>query len=267
MRMRRLIVATALAVAAGGLTTLVAPAHAGVPWLVTIHVDNVRATVAHTFTFTGRVTPSARAGGLKVLLKEKRAGTNKPWKVLATDKINSRGHYLVTDKPSTNTIRKYRVVMPATSAHAKGVSSSLTVKVYAWSKLTLRPTVNESNLEPVASVSIGGVDYPASLQATIVHNPDGPTIGAVEFNLDRKCLAFRGRFGLSDSSEGGGEARIKASADGVTWFSEAFAVGFSRPDSVMFTTPPLKVRFDTTSLVDGLDGLGAVGKPQVSCTR
>ena len=41
--MRRLIVAAALALAAAGMTTQAAPAQAGVPWLVTIHVESVRA--------------------------------------------------------------------------------------------------------------------------------------------------------------------------------------------------------------------------------
>jgi hypothetical protein len=264
--MRRLIVATALALAAGGLTTPVASAQAGAPWLVTIHVDTAQATMRHTFRFTGKVTPRAPAAGLKVVLQKKRAGMDKPWRAFTSDKIDSRGHYLLKSKPTANTVRKYRVVVPASAAHARGVSSVLTVKVYGWSRLTLRPSVNQSFLDPVASVSIAGVDYPASLEARIVH-PDGPITGSVEFGLDGQCIAFRGTFGLSDSSDEGAEAYVAASADGVEWFSEAFAGDFTRPNSIMFKTPPLKIGFETGSYLDGLDGLGAVGTPKVLCIR
>ena len=190
--MRRLIVAAALALAAAGMTTQAAPAQAGVPWLVTFHVESVSGVVGHSFRFTGKVTPRARAAGLKVVLQQKRAGSDKPWRVVATGRISGRGDYLVRERPSTNTIRRYRVVMPATAAHARGVSSVRTLKVYAWSNLTLRPPVNESNFEPVASVSIAGVDYPASLEARSSANPDVPTTGTVEFNLDRMCIADPG---------------------------------------------------------------------------
>jgi hypothetical protein len=140
------------------------------------------------------------------------------------------------------------------------------VKVYGWSRLTLRPPVNESFLDPVASVPIAGVDYPASLEARIVH-PDGPTTGSVEFDLDGQCIAFRGTFGLSDHSDEGAGAWVIASADGVVWFQEPFEGDFTRHNSTGFSPPPQTVRFETESYVDGLDGLGAVGKPQVSCTR
>ena len=60
---------------------------------------------------------------------------------------------------------------------------------------------------------------------------------------------------------------MTASADGTPWFSQTFSLGGSTPNAVTFPTPPLKVSFDTASLVAGLDGLGAVGTPEVFCTR
>ena len=277
--MRRLIVAAALALAAGGMTTQAAPAQAGVPWLVTFHVESVSGVVGHSFRFTGKVTPRARAAGLKVVLQQKRAGSDKPWRGVATGRISGRGDYLVRERPSTNTIRRYRVVMPATAAHARGVSAVRTLKVYAWSNLTLRPPVNESNFEPVASVSMGGVEYPASLEAKSSLNPDVPTTGTVEFNLDRMCMQFRGTFGLSDNSEVSddpdysAEAWLAASADGVEFYRGALALGhkaFYGANYFPTSTPPVTVRFDTESIWDSpgqLDGLGAVGTPQVLCTR
>jgi hypothetical protein len=150
------------------------------------------------------------------------------------------------------------------------MSSVLTVKVYAWSNLTLRPPVDESNFEPVASVSMGGVVYPASLEAKSSLNPDVPSSGTVEFYLDRMCIEFWGTFGLSDNSDEGAEAVIEASADGVMFHQEATA-GHKSNIFFRFTTPPLMVRFDTKSAWDNppakLDGLGAVGTPTVNCTR
>ena len=274
--MRRLIVAAALALAAGGMTTQAAPAQAGVPWLVTFHVESVSGVVGHSFRFTGKVTPRARAAGLKVVLQQKRAGSDKPWRGVATGRISGRGDYLVRERPSTNTIRRYRVVMPATAAHARGVSAVRTLKVYAWSNLTLRPPASESNFEPVASVSMGGVEYPASLEAKSSLNPDVPTTGTVEFNLDRMCMGIRGTFGLSDNSElsadpdYSAEAWVVASADGVEFFKRAMALGYKTFSANFFSTPPVTVRFDTESIWDSpgqLDGLGAVGTPQVLCTR
>ncbi len=168
---------------------------------------------------------------------------------MATDRINDLGRYLVRAKPSTNTIRRYRVVMPATAAHARGVSPMRTVKVYAWSNLTLRPPANESNFETVASVSMGGMVYPASLEARSILNPDVPSSGTVEFDLGRRCIQFRGTFGLSDNSDEGGEAWLEASADGVDFYKEATAA-HKRQIAVGFATPPLKVRFDTESIWD-----------------
>ena len=60
---------------------------------------------------------------------------------------------------------------------------------------------------------------------------------------------------------------MQADADGAPWFNVTFSVGESTPNAFDFETAPLKVHFQTTSLVDGLDGLGAVGTPEVYCTR
>jgi hypothetical protein len=46
-----------------------------------------------------------------------------------------------------------------------------------------------------------------------------------------------------------------------------YALGESDHDAVTFETPPLKLRFESVSQVDGADGLGAVGTPEVYCER
>jgi hypothetical protein len=60
---------------------------------------------------------------------------------------------------------------------------------------------------------------------------------------------------------------VQADADGAPWFDQTFPVGGSTANAFDFETAPLKVHFQTTSLVDGLDGFGAVGTPEVFCTQ
>ncbi len=62
---------------------------------------------------------------------------------------------------------------------------------------------------PSSSVSINAVDFPSSLEAFTFH-PNGPATQSIEYNLDHKCIRFRGTFGLSDDSESGGQASVQA---------------------------------------------------------
>jgi hypothetical protein len=89
----------------------------------------------------------------------------------------------------------------------------------------------------------------------------------VEFNVDHGCTAFRGTFGLSDDSVSGSQATVTATADGTPWFGQTFALGQSTRNTVTWETPPLKLRFASVSTVDGADGLGAVGTPEVYCEQ
>ena len=97
--------------------------------------------------------------------------------------------------------------------------------------------------------------------------PGGPATQSVEFNVNHKCLRFRGRFGLSDNSETGAQAEVQASADGAPWFDQSFALGESTPNRFTFETPPLKLRFQTQSTIDGVVGLGGVATPEVYCEQ
>jgi hypothetical protein len=211
---------------------------------------------------------SKAAAGLLVTLQEKIAG--KRWHDQRQARVHKDGTYTTYDVPTRNTSRLYRVLMPGTKHRSRGVSDPLTVVVYQWKQLTTFPQANPSFLPAVTSVSMNGTAYPASLEATTVPPtvpPTGPTSQSVEYNLNHKCLGFRGTFGLSDRSEGGSQATVQADADGVSWFSQTFAVGGSTPNAFDFVTPPLKIHFQTTSLIDGLDGFGAVGTPEVYCTQ
>jgi len=257
--MRKLVISTALAVATAGLATVASPAHAGVPWLVTVKADATQVTLGRTVSFSGKVTPVGGAAGLKVVLEEK-AGPGKPWKLQRTAKVGAAGRYHLSDKPTVNTVRQYRVVMPATGSHARGVSPAVRVKVYGWSKLSDHAPVNANSLGFQSPVNLDGVAYPKSLVASWT----GPT--SVEFNVDHLCVALKGTFGIDDDSETGAQATVSAFADGTQVYTHTFAVGEKAVQRIALDSP-LKLKFTALSAVTGVNGFGAIGTPQILCTR
>jgi hypothetical protein len=201
-----------------------------------------------------------------VILQE-RANADATWKNQRNALVHRDGEYKTYDRPSVNKSREYRVVMPATKRHKRGVSRSVAVDVFKWTSLATLPFVNDVDFHSVPSVSMNGVTYPSSLEAAIYHYPGAPTAQAVEYNLGHKCPKFRGAFGLSDDSVTGSKATLTATADGSPWFSHTYGLGESDANHVTFPTAPLKIRFDSVSVLDGVDGLGAVGSPEVYCEQ
>jgi hypothetical protein len=260
----RIIIRTLATTTALTLGALAVPAaHAAKPhWRVTISASRATTTVGHKVWLTGKV--SKAAAGKLVVLQEKFAA-DRPWKNQRNALVHVDGSYKTWDTPTANHRRLYRVVMPATKKRAKGVSKSVAVKVYGWTPLTSMPAVNQTNLYKVSSASINAVVFPSSLEASVYQ--DGPNPQSVEFNLDHKCTRFRGTFGLSDDSTSNSQALVTASADGAPWFAHTYALGQSDHNRFDFETPPLKVHFETKSLVDGQNGLGMVGTPEVFCTQ
>jgi hypothetical protein len=235
-------------------------------WHVTIVADRTTVTLGKKVHLTGKVAKSA-SGGLVRLYE--RASADRPWRYQRNALVHRDGHYATFDKPTVNSPRQYRVVMPADQHHKRGTSPVVDVDVFRWTSLMNFPAVNQSYLDSVASVEIDAISYPSSLEAFIYHDPDSPTTQFVEFNVSRECTRFRGTFGLADDSETGSRATVTALADGTPWFSQQFGLGQSASSVETFaTTPaPLKLRFQASSDVAGLDGLAAVGKPEVLCER
>lgn len=255
---RTVAVATALAATA---LTFPSPAQAAKPhWPVTIHANKTTVTAGQKTWFHGKVAKAA--SGKLVTLQERLSGST-VWKNQRNALVHRDGTYATYDAPTVNRRHYYRVVMPASKNHKRGVSHKVVVDVFKWTTLTTIPAVNQDYLYPESSVAFDGVNFPSSLEAYMY--PGSPTSQSIEFNLDHQCTRFRGTFGISDDSESGSQASVQASADGTSWYDHTFAVGESQPKSVRFATAPLKLRFDTLSLVDGLDGLGAVGTPEVYC--
>ncbi len=255
--MRKLVIVTALALGTAGLAAVAAPAQAGVPWLVTVKAGATQVTLGQAVSFSGKVTPGRQAAGLKVVLQEHAA---KGWKDQDTDRINARGRYHLSDKPTANTSRQYRVVMPATGAHAKGTSAKAKVAVYGWSDLYDHPSVNESNLDRISPVNLNAVAYPKSLAAGWT----GAT--SIEFNVNRLCIALKGTFGIDDNSQTGAQSTVSALSDGTQVYTHTFAVGEKSVQRIDLDSP-LKLKFTTLSVVAGVNGFGAIGTPQILCTR
>jgi hypothetical protein len=258
--MRKLVIAAALTIGTAGLAALPSAAQAGGgAWLVGIHADNVQVKVGDTIHFTGKVRPAGAAAGHKVELQEK-FRADKPWKTKDTSKVNSSGHYVLTETPTVNTVRKYRVLMPATPHHAKGISPTIEVKVYGWSALFDHTYVNPNNMYPTSSVNLNGTTYDKSILATWT----GQT--SVEFNLNHKCLALRGTFGISDNSETGAQSTVNAEADGTQFYTHTFDLGETDFQKFQLDSP-LKLKLSAESMVSGVDGYGAIGSPDVYCVQ
>ncbi len=261
----RTAVRAVAAVTALGAGLLVVPAHASpgrAPWHVSIKAD-ATGSVGKKVHLTGKV--AASAAGRLVTLQEK-AGAGKPWRNQRNALVHADGTYRTYDVPTVNQARRYRVVMPATPRHARGVSASVRVVVYQWQDLGLMTYVNQDGIDPVGSLMMNGSPFPASLEAAMVDDAD--TSQSIEFNLDHRCLRFRGAFGISDDSESDGSASVTASADGAEFYGGVFDVGeYDVAPVTTWVTAPLKLRFDTESLNVAARGLGALGTPQVYCTR
>jgi hypothetical protein len=260
---RAITVATALA---AGATAAPGPAHAAhhKPWHVSISAGTTEVTLGKRVVFTGHVNKSA--AGRLVFLQE-RPDADAAWKNQRNALVHRSGNYKTYDTPTVNKRRLYRVVLPAANHHKRGTSETMVVDVYKWVSLTTLPSVNRVDFDPEPSVSMDGTTYPTSLEAHVYHYPDAPTTQSVEFNLGHRCTQFRGTFGLSDDSVSDSMATVTAAADGEQWFSDTFAVGESTPNTVTFETAPLKLRFESSSVIADADGRGAVGTPEVYCEQ
>jgi hypothetical protein len=258
--MRKLIIAAAaLAVGTTGLAAVQGPAAAGVPWQVTVKAKSTQIKLGDKLVFTGKVGPASASAGHKVVLQEKFKPT-KPWNTQDTAKVDNKGHYRLTDVPKFNTERKYRVVMPATSKHAKGISSNVDVKVYGWTRLVDHPFVNPDGMAPVGSLKLNGTTYPNSIVASWTR----PT--SIEFNVDHKCTALRGTFGISDASETGAQATVTAESDGTQIYTNTLALGQTDFKKIALASP-LKLRLTAQSVVSGVSGYGGVGTPEILCVQ
>ena len=120
--------------------------------------------------------------------------------------------------------------------------------------------MNQNNLDLRDPVNLDAVTYPKSLAAGWT----GAT--SIEFNVNRLCIALKGTFGIDDNSETGAQSTVSALADGTQVYTHTFAVGEKSLQRIDLDSP-LKLKFTALSEVVGVDGYGAIGTPQILCTR
>jgi hypothetical protein len=255
--MRIIIAAGALALGAAVLP--VTAAHAGSAWVVSVKASVTTAETGQEVTFAGTVRPTGKAAGEKVVLQEK-SRPGKPWVTQREARIHASGKYAVSDTPTRNTQHSYRVLMPAIDGHAKGVSKTVKVTVYAWTNLGGIEAVNNDGMF-FGAVDINGTTFADSLST----NSNGTR--SIEFNLDHQCDALRSRFGISDNSTTGGQAEVGMLADGLSVYDKVFDLGQSERKTVALDNPlKIKLLATDTSTGVGIHGFGAFGNAQAHCT-
>jgi len=256
--MRKLVAAGAMAL---GIATLpVTAAHAGSTWIVTVKASATTVNAGQKITFKGTVKPRGAAAGHKVVLQERfRPGAK--WQDQGKDKISSTGKYALSDKPSSNSLHSYRVVMPALGKHGKGVSRTIKVTVYKWVSLNELPSVNNDGMS-FSPVAINGKSYPQSVRATWTGT------SSVEINLSHKCDRLRSTFGVADYSTSNSQAEIGVLSDGTSVYDKTFDIGQSE-DKTIDLAKPLKIKLISTDTNpdSDIDGFGAFGDAQAHCTQ
>lgn len=254
--MRKLIVAAALTL---GMLSLPTTAHAAGTWRVTIKSNATQILAGKKLVFTGVVHPKGGAVGQKVVLQEK-FKPGKPWADQRKARIGAGGRYTISDRPGTNNVHSYRVIMPATSKHSKGISPTLTVKVYGWDFLVTHTAVNQQSMD-FGSVDINGTTYKHSVTAQYAY------AASVEFNLDHKCIKMRSTFGISDNSTTGGQAEVDLESDGTNVYTHTFDLGQHQTQTIPLASPlKIKLLAHTTSTGDAF-GYGTFGTAQVLCVH
>lgn len=261
--MRTFVIAGAMAgtVALGLASLPLTAADAGSTWRVTLKASTSQTVAGKRLVLTGHVRPGRAAYRAEVTLQEKyKPGAH--WKKKGLAFVHDDGSYRFVTRPKTAYTHAYRVVMPATRHHAKGVSPTVKVKVFAWTDLDTHQSVNERGMRDGA-VDINGTAYHSSLTA---YWTDGSSI---EFNVDHRCIKLRATFGISDDSTTGGQAEVSIQSDGTPLYSNTFDVGQSQTKSLTLGPAPLKLLLEahSTSTTDGVVGYGAFGTPQVLCSN
>lgn len=210
-----------------------------------------------TLKVRGRVTP--KAAGQKVVLQQ-RVGTKKAWKATGTARVKRNGTYVLKDVPSTPGTRQYRVLKPAANGIAKGVSTSLTVEVYAWQKLTSRTPVS-TNVNVPIGITIATDYFSKSLATFLSGEP-----ATIEYTLGRKCLELRATYALTDQSPTGSTGAINVSADGAVLATHPLTIGTVVADETLDLTDAFRLKFDLTTSATPA-AVAAVATPEVLCTR
>lgn len=257
--MRTFIIAGALAL---GLASMpLTAAEAGSTWRVTVKASAHQVVVGKKVVLSGHVRPGSAADGTKLVIQEKfKPGVK--WKVTTTKaKVSHRGSYRVVLRPTKAYTHQYRVVMPGNAHHAKGMSRTVKVAVYAWTPLINHTEVNNDEMT-WGTLHINGKAYDNSVAAW-------NDSGSIEYNLNHACTAVQATFGLSDDSTTGGQGEVSLSTEASSIYSHTFDLGQTQKKTLKLDPAPLKLKLEahSTSTTPGVTGYGAFGSIEVLCTH
>lgn len=168
---------------------------------ITITVRDVTIGLGRKVVVEGSVTEPAVS---RVELQQKRAGTR--WRTQGTATVRADGTFRLTDKPTTATLRSYRVVS-ATGPHL--TSRKQQVGVYTWRD------VAELRLE-------SNVGWKRTRTGFIAAR--GRTSGTLSFEVRGVCTGIQMSLDLGAGSEPGGSTEIAAMADDSTLFNETYGL-------------------------------------------
>jgi hypothetical protein len=167
---------------------------------------------------------------------------------------------VLKDTPSTPGKREYRVVKPASNGFAKGISKSLAVEVFSWSKL------GYSSPGPVVNLDVTGATIATDYYSPSLVSKASGTPSSIEYTLGRKCMSLRASYALTDQSASGATGSVVVSTDGNVRANHNLTVGTVVADEVIDLKDVYRIKFDLTSSATPA-AFTAVAEPEVLCSR
>ncbi len=205
---------------------------------ITLKVDKTVLEVGKKVTLKGKITPKKGTKGDKVIVKQKTG--DKAWKTQAKVKVNRKGKFTWSDKPTSAQVRKYKVVLPKTKKHAKAKSKPVTVSVGRWMQVNQVRRATAEGLYP-KTVSVANTEYKRSLGTYNYYTGD---MRFAEYNLFRKCYTLRTEVALTDDAPSNTSAVLRTELDGTTKSTSTVdTLGTSTPLTVDLTNA-YRIRFE-----------------------
>jgi hypothetical protein len=192
----------------------------------TLKTSDHQVLVDKKVVLRGTVKPAIKGG--TVIIQKRIAG--RKWTAEARTTMSRAGRFSYTDRPSAAGVRNYRAVVPKDKKHQAGRSAPVTVTVMRWQPLSAIHRAVWRNTSRVPSLRINGVTYRRGFVGSSVRQR-----GSNEWDLDRACTTFKGRFGESDASDTYATSHIEVQGDGDPLYSRDFALTESEPTTIDIT--------------------------------
>ncbi len=252
----RLLVALlgAALVASFIVATTTTPANAARTYKVTAKANVSTLTLGSTGVIRGTVRPAAPKQ--RVFLQQLVRGD---WTTVRAKRLTKKSKYKLVMNPTRAGVNQFRVCKKAYKKIRAACTGPVRVSVYRWHYLTDFDSVSSYGIYERDPLSINGVSYKKSLVSS--YNSGTKFI---EYNLDRKCPAFKAVAGIGDESETGATGQVEILADGTSKMRQTYALGQSAAIALDVTNT-LRLRIETTSAANGIDEYIGVGSPQVYC--